>query len=267
MPNIDIQALITQAIPLVGNVLLSIVILVVGSRIARFVRGLILKSTNLSNLDSALSKFLASFAYYAILAFLVMAVLGRFGIETTSFVALIGAMGLAVGLAFEGALSNFAAGILLIVFRPFTEGDWVEVADTMGLVQDIEIVTTKLITFENEAVIIPNSEITGGTIKNFSDKPYIEHEMEFFVDYQSDIAQAVEIIQNVLDTSEFTVAEPQSGAFVVEQTETAVKLLAEANIHPQDREDVQYDVTSRVMAGFKEAGINAPMSRWVTVNA
>lgn len=126
------------------------------------------KSLAAREMDAALVHFVRSLVYWGLLAFVVIAALGQLGIQTASFVAIIGAAGLAIGLALQGSLSNFASGVLLLVFKPFKAGDFVEAAGTAGSIEKIQIFTTELVTPDNKQIIIPNSAITGGTITNYS---------------------------------------------------------------------------------------------------
>ena len=181
------------------NILLAIVILVIGLWISKRVQNAIIKLSEKSpQLDETLFKFLASIVRWIIMAFVIIAVLGRFGIETTSIVALLGAGGLAVGLALQGAMSNAAAGVMLMIFRPYKVGDFVDAGGHFGNVEEVGIFTTDLQTFDNQQIVIPNGKIWGEKIINHSHHPVRGVEMKFNVAYDDDIEKAKAVINKVL---------------------------------------------------------------------
>ncbi|MEM7767470.1 MAG: mechanosensitive ion channel domain-containing protein, partial [Pseudomonadota bacterium] len=167
--QLDINQYMPVAIDLGTNILLAILILIVGlwiaGRVGRFVRAI---GERYENLDDTLFRFLGSLARYTILAFVLIAVLNRFGVQTASIIALLGAAGLAIGLALQGALSNLAAGVMLMVFRPYKVGDFIDAAGRFGNVNEITLFTTILQTFDNQQIVIPNSQIWGEQIVNHS---------------------------------------------------------------------------------------------------
>jgi len=169
LTGLDMQQYIPGAIGFATNILLAFVIFIVGSwiakRVGNFITGL---GAKYANLDSTLFTFLGSLARYVILAFVFIAVLNRFGVETTSIVALLGAAGLAVGLALQGAMSNLAAGVMLMIFRPYKVGDFVDASGTFGNVEEISLFTTVMRTFDHQQIIIPNGKIWGEQIINHS---------------------------------------------------------------------------------------------------
>ncbi|MEM7116035.1 MAG: mechanosensitive ion channel domain-containing protein [Chloroflexota bacterium] len=245
-----------------SSTLAATVIFIIGYQIAKLLRRVAQRTVDNSNIDSTLGRFVINLAYYTVLVFVMMAALDQLGVDTNSLVAIVGAAGLAAGLAMEGALANFVAGIMLILLRPFKEGDYVEIADLHGAVEQIAIVQTRIITFENETVILPNRDITDGKIINYSMRGYVELELPFYVDFEADLDQALEILQEVADNSLYTVDEPRSGAFVLEMGESSIKLLIEANILPQHREKATYDLTKNVLLAFQNNGIKMPLQRW-----
>ena len=182
-------------IPLGIEVLIALAILIIGLWIAKKVKNLIIKLGEKSpHLDETLFKFFGSIARYVIMAFVFIAVLGRFGVETTSIVAMLGAASLAVGLALQGAMSNMAAGVMLMIFRPYKTGDFVEVAGIFGNVEEIELFTTILQTFDNQQIIIPNGKIWGEKIINHSHHPVRGVDMKFNVAYEDDMDKARAVI-------------------------------------------------------------------------
>ena len=175
-------------IPLGMEVLIALAILIIGLWVAKKVKNLIIKAGQKSpQLDDTLFKFFGSLVRYVIMAFVFIAVLNRFGVETTSIVAMLGAASLAVGLALQGAMSNMAAGVMLMIFRPYKTGDFVEVAGKFGNVEEIELFTTILQTFDHQQIIIPNGKIWGEQIINHSHHPVRGVDMRFNIAYEDDI--------------------------------------------------------------------------------
>ena len=186
--NLDMNQYLPGAIAWGTNLLLAILILIVGywiaGRAAKSIRGM---GERYEKLDDTLFRFLANLVRWIILAFVFIAVLNRFGVETTSIVALLGAAGLAVGLALQGAMSNVAAGVMLLVFRPYKVGDFVDAAGRFGQVTEIGLFTTILNTFDNQQIIVPNGQIWGEQIVNHSHHPVRGVDMTFGISYGSNI--------------------------------------------------------------------------------
>jgi small conductance mechanosensitive channel len=160
------------------------------------------------NVDPTLTKFVASMTYVALLTFVILAALGMLGVQTTSFIAIIGAAGLAVGLALQGSLSNFAAGVLMIIFRPINVGDFIEGAGVAGTVEEIQIFTTQLATPDNKTIIIPNAKLTADNIINYSTKGTRRADMVFGIGYEDDIEKARDIIIDILSNDERVLKDP-----------------------------------------------------------
>ena len=196
--QIDINQYLPGALAWATNILLAILILIVGFWIAGSVGKSIRKTgERYDQLDDTLFRFLGSVAKYVILAFVIIAVLNRFGVETTSIVALLGAAGLAVGLALQGAMSNLAAGVMLMVFRPYKVGDFINAADKFGQVDEITLFTTVLQTFDHQQIIIPNGQIWGNQIINHSHHKIRGVDMHFGIAYGEDIDKARAVIDKV----------------------------------------------------------------------
>ncbi len=168
----EINALIAKVWELITiygiKVVAAVVIFIVGRWVAKIVRNIVKSMLRKSKVDETIGRFVASFSYIALMAFVVIAALSQVGIQTTSFIAVLGAAGLAIGLALQGSLSNFAAGFLMIIFRPFCVGDYIEGAGVAGTVEEIQIFTTTLKTPDNKSIIIPNAKLTGDNIINWT---------------------------------------------------------------------------------------------------
>ncbi len=168
----NIQNYITEWFSTYGiNVLYAIVIFIIGRMIAKTLSKIAVKAMNKANMSITLSKFLSGIIYYILLVAVIIASLNQLGIETTSIVAVLATAGLAIGLALKDSLSNFAAGVMIILFKPFVIGDFVETAGTSGIIEEIGIFTVKMKTPDNKQIIAPNSSVIGGNITNYSTKP------------------------------------------------------------------------------------------------
>ena len=225
-PN-GVDGLVSTGIGLATNVALAAVILLVGLFIAGRVQKLIIKLSGKSpHLDETLFKFLASIAKFIIMAFTFIAVLNRFGVETTSIVALLGAAGLAVGLALQGAMSNMAAGVMLMLFRPYKVGDFVDAGGKFGNVEEIDLFTTILQTFDNQQIIIPNGKIWGEQIINHSHHPVRGVDMKFNVAYGDDTEKARKVIMDVLSAHPHIKSDPAPFVEVESLNERSVEFLS-----------------------------------------
>ncbi len=180
------------------KVVAAVVIFVVGRWVAKAIANFIKKMMTKSNTDETLVKFVGSLSYIALLAFVIVAALNQLGIQTTSFIAILGAAGLAIGLALQGSLGNFAAGILMIIFKPFKVGDFIEGAGVAGTVEEIQIFTTQLVTPDNKTIIVPNAKMTGDNITNYSVKGTRRVELVFGIGYGDDIDKARQVIEGLL---------------------------------------------------------------------
>ena len=171
---------------------LALLIFVLGRTVAGILRGVLRRLMEKRDVDPTLIGFICNVAYVAMVAFVIVAALGQIGIETASFVAIIGAAGLAIALAFQNSLSNLASGVLLVTFRPFKIGDFIEAGGTSGVVEKIEIFTTQIRTGDNKTIIVPNSGVTSGNIVNYSTKPTRRLDLVFGVGYNDNLDQVVE---------------------------------------------------------------------------
>ena len=184
------------------KVVAAIAVLIVGRWVAKGMTGFAEKVMNKRQVDPTIVSFVANMTYIALLVFVVLAALGQLGIQTTSFIAVIGAAGLAIGLALQGSLSNFAAGFLMIIFRPFKVGDYIEGAGVAGTVEEIQIFTTQLKTPDNKTMIIPNANLTRDNITNYSAKGTRRVDLVFGIGYGDDIDHAKKVIMDVLAKEE-----------------------------------------------------------------
>lgn len=218
-------------------------------------------------LDETLFSFLASLARYAILAIAVVLILSRFGVETTSLAAIIGAAGLAIGLALQGTLSNLAAGVMLLVFRPIKIGDFVDAAGHSGTVKAIALFTTELATTDNVLIIIPNSEIWSKSIKNYSVYPTRRAELVFGVSYDADLKQAEQIILSQITADPRSHTDPEPFVKVTNLGDSSVDFTVRVWCNASDFFNLKCDLTRNVKDAFDENGIDIPYPTRTIVNA
>ncbi|GAA5074565.1 mechanosensitive ion channel family protein [Roseibacterium beibuensis] len=244
---------------LLGDVVLAIVLLLAAFTVSGWVRRRIegLASKH-KQLDDTLLGFLANTARYIILAFAALFILNTFGVRTTSLVAAIGAAGVAIGLALQGTLSNLAAGIMLIIFRPIKVGDFVEVGDQMGTVKSITLNMTELASLENVQILIPNSEVWGNEIKNYSVYPTRRAEWYFGVSYDSNLAEAERIIRETLIADGRTHSDPEPFVQVNNLGDSSVDFLVRAWVDSGDYFAYQADMKRAVKEALDAGGIGIP---------
>ncbi len=259
LENIDIAKLTdTYVIPWAINIALAIAIFIVGKIVVNILVNVFRKIMGKSKMDDMLVEFIASIIKAILLLFVVIAALDQLGVDTTSLIALLGAAGLAVGLALQNSLSNFAAGVMLIVFRPFKAGDFVEVAGTAGIVEVINIFSSTLRTGDNKEVIIPNGSIYGGTITNYSARDTRRIDMVFGIGYDDDIKKAKDIMQSIVDADERILAEPAPVIAVSELADSSVNFVVRPWVNTADYWAVLWDVTEKVKLEFDANGISIP---------
>lgn len=259
LEKIDINQYLPAAIVWATNILLAIVILLIGLWVANKVRKLIVGVSHKHNqFDDTLFRFLGSMARYIVLAFVFIAVLNRFGVQTASIIALLGAAGLAVGLALQGAMSNLAAGVMLLIFRPYKVNDFIEAAGRFGKVTEIDMFTTILQTFDNQQIIIPNSQIWGAQIINHSHHPIRGVDMHFGVAYAENTDKAREVIDAVLAAHPFILKDPAPFVEVETLNNSSVDFLVRPFCHGEHYFDVIYSVPELIKKALDENNIEIP---------
>ncbi|UWR60035.1 mechanosensitive ion channel family protein [Phaeobacter inhibens] len=251
-----------------GSVLAAIVILLAGFIVASWVKRRIVQiGDSHASLDVTLFHFLGNLARYVILAFAVLSVLNTFGVQTTSIIAAIGAAGLAIGLAMQGALSNVAAGIMLILFRPFKLGDFIEVDGEMGTVKEITLNNTVIASLSNLKVIIPNSEVWGNTITNYSEFDTRRAEWNFGVGYGANLATAEQVIRDTIMSDSRSHAEPEPFIQVNNLNSSSVDFLVRVWVDAAEYFQYQADMKRRVKEALDAAGIDIPFPTRTLVQA
>jgi small conductance mechanosensitive channel len=240
------------------KIIAAILIFVVGRWIAKALRNVIKRMMTKGNVDEILISFVGNLTYIALLAFVIIAALNQLGIQTTSFIAIIGAAGLAIGLALQGSLANFAAGVLMIIFRPFQVGDYIEGAGVAGAVEKVQIFTTQLRTPDNKTIIIPNAKIMGDNITNYSAKDTRRVDMVIGVSYGDDLKKVREILEDILAKDDRILKDPAPTIGVLELGDNSVNFAVRPWVKRDDYWGTYFDVTETVKRRFDKEGISIP---------
>jgi len=235
-----------------------LVVVVLTFIVAGWTRRAMLRSFEKTRFDPTLGRFFSNLARYAILVAALLGCLGVFGIQTTSFAAVIAAAGLAIGLAFQGTLSNFAAGVMLLVFRPFKVGDVILVAGTLGIVQEIELFTCELKTLDNRRVVIPNSAIFGAKIENFTHHPTRRVDIDVGTTYSANIDEVRGVFEKVLGSVEGAISDPPFQVFLKGFGDASIDWQLRVWCRTEDYWDVWQRVIRDAKAALDEAGIGIP---------
>lgn len=236
----------------------AIVVLIIGRMVAGMIRSGLRRTMTRAEVDATLIPFVASLVYYLVMAVIVIAVLSLFGIQTASLVAVLGAAGLAVGFALQGTLSNFAAGVMLLVFRPFKVGDWVEIGGIAGSVIAVRIFSTILKTGDNIMIIVPNSQVWGGTIKNYNGFDTRRIDLVMGIGYDDDIQVAMDTISKIVNADERVLSDPAPLIAVSNLGDSSVDLVVRPWCSGADYWGLRFDLTRRLKEGLEAAGCSIP---------
>jgi len=261
------QKILDQLILFIGTygvqVIGAIIILVVGRIVAGLVKKLIKRLLNKTNADPAVISFAATLSYFLILTFAVLAALAKFGVQTTSFIAVLGAAGLAIGLALQGALANFAAGVLILILRPFRLEDYIEGGGVAGTVKSIEIFATVLATPDNVKIVVPNGKLFGDVIKNYSGYDTRRIDLEVGIGYGSSIGRAIEILETVIKEDKRILPDPPAQIAVSTLADSSVNILFRPWVKKDDYWNARFDLMRNVKESFDKNGIEIPFPQRV----
>jgi small conductance mechanosensitive channel len=253
--------LVNVVTPWILNVLGALIVLWVGNRIARWARGVVQRALERAKVDDTLVPFVSSCVYYLIVAFVVVAALGMIGIQTASIIAVLAAAGLAIGLALQGTLANFAAGVMLLVFRPFRKGDFIEAGGAVGTVEAISIFTTTLNSVDNVAIVVPNAAVWGQTIRNYAINPTRRIDLAVNIAYSDNIETAMDAIKRVLAADPRVLKDPAPVIAVGELGNSAVNLLVRPWCSKDVYWDLRWDLTRALKEGIDRAGCTIPFQQ------
>lgn len=243
---------------LVKNVVIAAAIFYVGKYVAGILKRILESMMRRTKLDETLLQFLGNLAYAAMIAFIVIAALDRLGVDTTSLAAVIAAAGLAVGLALQGSLSNFASGVLLILFRPFKVGDFIEAGGTAGIVEEIQIFSTLMKTPDNRLIVVPNGQITAGTITNNSANPTRRIDITAQCGYDDDLSKVKEFLWELIRQDERILDDPEPWVGVTELAASGVNLVMRPWVKSEDFWQTKCDLIEKIKLGFDERGFSIP---------
>ena len=264
MENFDIESLMQpeQWLPLAIEYGTALILAIVIFYIGRIVVSRIVSITNRvmlgRGMDETLVNFICSILRWLGLLFVTIAALSQIGVDTTSLVALIGAAGLAIGLSLQGSLANLAAGVMLIIFKPFRKGDFVDAGGATGVVDSISIFTTVITTPDNKEIIVPNGAIIGGNITNFSARPTRRVDMVFGVSYTDDLRKTRQILEEIIAADSRVLADPAPVITLGELADSSVNFLVRPWVKAEDYWGVLWDTTESVKLRFDAEGISIP---------
>lgn len=240
------------------NIITAAVIFSAGLWISKYIRKLIVRIMTKKNIDIMLISFSSNVAYIGLILVVIIATLSKLGIQTTSLIAIIGAAGLAIGLALQSSLSNFASGIMIIFFRPFRVGDFIDAGGVSGIVEGIHIFSTMMRTGDNKAIIVPNSKITGSNITNFSAKSERRVDLVFGISYDDDIRKTKRVLQEILEKDERILKDPAPTIAVSELGNSSVNLIVRPWVKTENYWPVYWDLVEAVKLRFDEENITIP---------
>jgi small conductance mechanosensitive channel len=253
-----IQQGIDLATKLGLGLITAAVVLVIGRWIAKGLTRLVRRSLRRYEVDVTLERFASNLVYALLMTIVAIAAINQLGVQTTSLVAVVGAAGLAVGLALQGSLANFAAGVLIVLFRPYQAGDMIEAAGESGVVQEVQIFTTIINTLDNKKVIIPNSQIMGGSITNYTANELRRVDLVAGVSYEDDLDKVKAALQDVVAADKRVVADPAPTIAVSEMADSSVNFVVRPWVTPDDYWDVYFDLTEAIKKRFDQEGISIP---------
>ncbi|WKZ68578.1 MAG: mechanosensitive ion channel [Melioribacteraceae bacterium] len=240
------------------KIIAAIAILVIGKIIAGMIKNFVKKLLNKSNMDLTIVSFLSNLLYGLLITLIVLVALGQLGVETTSFVAIVGAAGLAVGFALKDSLGNFASGVMLLINKPFSVGHYIEAGGTAGTVLEIKLFATKLKTPDNKVIYVPNASVVGGNITNFSAEDTRRVDMQFGIGYNDDIDKAKQIILKLLSNDDRVLKDPKPQVVVGSLGDSSVNIVVRPWVNKADYWGFFFDMTETVKKEFDNAGVSIP---------
>jgi len=267
MNSANFQSILEQAPEVITaygiKFFLAIAIYIIGKWIAAAISSLLEKGLNVRKVDPTIAKFTKNITFYVLFALVIITALGQLGIQTASFVAVVGAAGLAVGLALQGSLANFAAGVLLIMFRPLKIGDYVEAGGTSGVVKEISIFSTIMTTPDNKTVIVPNSGIMGGNITNYSTQAERRVDFTVGVSYSSNLELVREELKKIASEDERIIQEKDVTIGLVELADSSVNFVFRVWTRTENYWPLYFDTNEKIKKRFDAAGIEIPFPQRV----
>jgi len=260
--DIDIEAILQKVYEYLAQygfkVIGALIIFLIGRWLAKIISRWIEKALIKSRVDKTLAKFIKNLSHIVLLVFVVMSAVAPLGVKTTQFAVVVGAAGLAIGLALQGSLANFASGFLMIMFRPFKVGDFIEAAGVKGTVKEIQIFNTIVNTPDNIRAIIPNAQITGGNVLNYTANGIRRVDLVVGISYEDDLKKAKTIIEGVLAQDERVLQDPKPNVAVFELGDSSVNFVVRPWVKSADYWDAYFDITTKAKLALDENGITIP---------
>ncbi|MFW0975648.1 small-conductance mechanosensitive channel MscS [Leclercia pneumoniae] len=240
------------------NIVAAIAIIIIGMIVARIISNAVNRVMRARHIDATVADFLSALVRYGIIAFTLIAALGRVGVQTASVIAVLGAAGLAIGLALQGSLSNLAAGVLLVTFRPFRSGEYVDLGGVAGTVLQVQIFSTTLRTIDGRIVVIPNGKIIANNIINFSREPVRRNEFIIGVAYDSDIDKVKQVLTNIIDSDDRILSDREKTVRLHELGASSINFVVRVWSKSSELQLVYWDVLERIKRDFDANGISFP---------
>ena len=256
--NINVDAVVAWVSSYSISIIGALLVFIIGKWLARRISNLVAKLMAKNNVDQAIIGFLTNLIYYALVVVVIIAAAGKLGINTTSFLTIVGAAGLAIGLALKDSLSNFAAGVMLVMFRPFTVGDVVSAAGITAKVEKITIFNTLFCTADNQLIIVPNNKILSDNITNINAKDTRRIDLVVGISYSDDMTQTKEILERLAKEDGRVLDDPAVTVAVSELADSSVNLVFRPWVKTVDYWAVRFDLTEKIKTSLDEAGISIP---------
>ena len=256
--GLEAEVVVPVLIDWAVNVVAALLIFVIGRWVAKRISDGVAGATQRARVDPTLTRFLRSVVYMALLVMVVLASVQQLGVQATSFFAILGAAGLAIGLALKDSLSNFSSGVMLVFFRPFKSGDYVEAGGVAGTVDSISIFNTVLTTPDNRVITVPNGQIYSGTITNYSALETRRIDLVVGISYEDDVARAKELMQSVVDADERILEDPAPQIMLLELADSSVNFAVRPWVATADYWSVRGDVLERIKKALEDNGMSIP---------
>ena len=256
------QEIMNYAIEITSNfglkLLTALIVVIVGRQLVKILLKVIKVALEKANTEETVRIFIANLLNTVFTVIIFVAAINQLGVETTSIIALLGAAGLAIGLALQGSLANFAAGILIVIFRPYKVGDYIEAGTNVGTVKDIQIFSTVLRTPDNKAIVVPNGSIMDGSITNYSEQPTRRIDIIASCSYEDDLDKVKQVLKTILDNEERILTEPKPQIAVSELAESSVNFIVRPWVNSSDYLPVMYSLLEQIKKTFDQEGISIP---------
>jgi len=254
MPGIS-----TELLLLIGlRAITAIAIFLIGRWIAKIVTGIAKKAMSKADIEDTLEHFLGNMLYYTLMAAVIIATINQLGVQTTSLLAVVGAAGLAVGLALQGSLSNFASGVMIVAFRPYRVGDYIVAGGVNGTVEEVQIFTTILKTPDNVKIIVPNSQVMAAEITNYSANPTRRVDLVAGCGYADDLDKVQKVLEGIIAADDRILVDPETTIAVAELGDSSVNFVVRPWVNAADYWAVKFDLTEQIKKRFDQEGISIP---------